>query len=651
MKHRAILPAIAMVALIALTGCPDKNRPAPEPTQQNTAADPDPHWVIQQQPPAKVALVYVHGVTGDMIGTWQAANGKTFFELVNENEVTRGRADAFVYGFPSYMFRQGSFDIREAANRLHQRLMYNRVLDYPAVVFVAHSMGGLVVMRELLTNRDVLAKVPVVVFYATPQEGAQISSIGQHLSPNSALAQMTPADGNALLQTLSDEWNTINPADRPHVRCAYEKKTTGPFMIVPWSSATRFCEGAPLAIDANHIEIVKPDRPGHDSILVLVNALNDYVLNQSLEAKLETPDFVTESDHAVFVLHNGIGKQHARLVNAGGGPLRYTLAEVSDPALLLWPEDTPRQLAARTADRIGIALLRGSTGNEYHFILRSDVTPDQKVIVRVPDMPAVQQQQAEIAAAFASDLNAALSEPGAAARFRRAPAESAEIPEEAVRIARDSVAKQVPDLPEGAQWVLAADMLSAMNWPSLAATALKHAEQASPAVTRLPGVERLAGVVAAQSGEKTIFANTATPVAAPDALASWRTSHPLAQPATANLAADVAKSMQEVPALRALGFSLQGDIEQANGNAAAAHSAYTEAARIRPSPSVTLRLQNVPLRNDTARNAQPVSEALRIQRGATPSVQTVTPSERDDVARIKQREQLRRTDVRETVRQ
>ena len=155
-------------------------------TTGGPAADADPHWVIQQSPRAKVALVYVHGVTGYMVGTWTASNGKTFFDLVNENPATKGKADAFVFGFPSFLLTAGSFDIREAANRLHLQLKTQGVLDYPAIVFVAHSMGGLVVMKELLTNRDVLAKVPVVVFYATPMEGSLSAEVGTRFAQQRA---------------------------------------------------------------------------------------------------------------------------------------------------------------------------------------------------------------------------------------------------------------------------------------------------------------------------------------------------------------------------------------------------------------------------------------------------------------------------------
>ena len=311
MKRQSALVTFS-ACIVVLAGC---GKTTSDPASAKPPEDPNPHWVIQQKPPAQVALVYIHGILGDMTETWTSAGGKTFFDLLNENPVTAGKADAFLYGYPSYALKPGSYDIREAANRLHDRLTFSKVLDYPAIVFVAHSMGGLVVLRELLTHREILAKVPVVVFYATPQEGSQITLLAQTLSPNTALAQMNPADNNDLLKTLSDEWNTVPAEQRPHVRCAYEKKPTKGVMIVPWSSATRFCEGTPAAIESDHIDIVKPSLPTDDAIVVLVNALNSYVLDHSLQAKLETPDFTPEGENLVFVLNGQLGKQPARLVN------------------------------------------------------------------------------------------------------------------------------------------------------------------------------------------------------------------------------------------------------------------------------------------------------------------------------------------------
>ena len=89
------------VAVVAfLTACQnDKQTSGISGDAGSATGDPDPHWVVRQSPRAKVALVYVHGVTGDMVGTWTASNGKTFFDLVNENPATKGRPMPSCSGF------------------------------------------------------------------------------------------------------------------------------------------------------------------------------------------------------------------------------------------------------------------------------------------------------------------------------------------------------------------------------------------------------------------------------------------------------------------------------------------------------------------------------------------------------------------------
>jgi len=333
-----------------LSGCSkvDEARASIEPN--NT----DSKWVIRKTPSSKVAVVFVHGIFGDTLGTWTHANGKSFLQYLEEAPKVGSQLDMFAFGFRSNMVTAGSFDIQEAANKLHESLVHHLVLDYPTVVFVAHSMGGLVVLRQLLTHQDLLEKVPLIFLYATPQEGAQITTIAKEIAKNPALEQMLPADRNAFLRHLNDQWKSLPPA-RPHISCAYEKLATFGIMVVPWSSATRFCDDAANAItDADHLNIVKPNRLTHDSLVLLINALNTHVLGKQLSAKLETPDFVPEGDHVVFNLLEPHGD--ARLVNAGGAKLRFTLAEVSDSSLHLWPNDTPRDIPAKQTQNVTIAL-------------------------------------------------------------------------------------------------------------------------------------------------------------------------------------------------------------------------------------------------------------------------------------------------------
>lgn len=475
-----------------LSGCSkvDKTRTSIE------ANNTDPKWVIQKTPSSKVAVVFVHGIFGDTLGTWTYASGKSFLQYLEEDVQVGPQLDMFAFGFRSNMVTAGSFDIQEAANKLDESLRFNQVLDYPTVVFVAHSMGGLVVLQELLTHRDLLETVPLIFLYATPQEGSQITTIAKKIARNPALEQMLPADRNAFLRQLNDQWKSL-PA-RPHISCAYEKLATFGIMVVPWSSATRFCDGAANAItDADHLDIVKPNRPTHDSLVLLINALNTHVLGKQLSAKLETPDFVPEGDHVVFNLLDLDGS--ARLVNAGGAKLRFTLAEVSDSSLHLWPEDTPRDIPAKQTQNVRMALGFWAVASEYRFVVRTDV--DLRVVVRVPNLAAVAAKRARLVEAISHDINNYLSVQANVSDLARLPPESTKASDEIVRVVHTTVATFKPEFPASAQWVISADILAAANWPQLAATALRRAESLSPSAAKSPGVRHLAGVIAAQTGE------------------------------------------------------------------------------------------------------------------------------------------------------
>jgi hypothetical protein len=585
-SHAARWLAIILGVCALAGGCRTRDTtPAPGPAQQNST---DPRWILQHNPRADVALVFVHGIFGDTVATWSNANGTSFFSLLEADSRVGPKVDALAFGYTSNMLAEGSLDIQEAANKLHARLQFHGVFDYPAIVFVTHSMGGLVVLRELLTHRELLAQVPGIVFYATPQEGSQITTIARHVANNPAIEQMLPADRNGYLRAMNDEWRSL--PTRPVVRCAYEKRPTAGLLVVPWESATRFCDGAPVAIDADHLSIVKPDRPEHDAMVVLVNALNDFVLGRTLAARLETPDFVPEGDHVVFTMTDALGRSSARLVNAGARTLRYTLSAASDPHLFVWPDDTPKELAGNRTERVQFALGLGATVSDYRITLASDVSPPLAIVVRVPNLATVRAQQVQLADQVSRDLGAFLSDPQRASRFTASAADDAAVPDAVVGAVRDTIAKRSPDLSESAAWVLAADLMDAGNWHGLAMRALRKAESISPASARSPAAQRLAGLIAAHSGEMQVFRSAPTPIADPKTV---ERTQPFADPLAAASSGSLSMVMQRVPALKAQGLSLQGDLQRGRGEMEAARKTYSEAAAIRMSPSISSRLRAV----------------------------------------------------------
>ena len=435
----AFRSAVALV--VALAAVAAACRPAEsEPPGANTT---DPQWVHRNDPHADVAVVFVHGIFGDTVGTWTADRRPSMFDLLHDNPAVGPKVDMFAFGYTLNMFAAGSLSIQEAANSLHGRLQLERILDFPAVVFVAHSMGGLVVLRELLTHReDLLPRVRGLVFYATPQEGIADHPDRPPRRQQSGHRRCCPATRTCRCSSSKRVEGPAGPAAGP---LSYEKRPTRDVMVVQVMSATRFCDGTPVAIDADHLQIVKPDRPARDSVMVLVNALNEFALGAEFRAVLDTPDFVPERDYVVFTMTDPFGQSVARLNNTGGSALRYTIGPPSDGKLFVWPDDTEDPAGRRTRAAAVRPWLRGD-GHRVHPDPHLGCRRPSVVVVRVPDLAAMMAQQVRLAEDVSRDLGALLASPSTGATFTAAAADDA-CPEAVTRAARDSVVRHTADLP------------------------------------------------------------------------------------------------------------------------------------------------------------------------------------------------------------
>jgi hypothetical protein len=229
----------------------------------------------------KRVFVFVHGIFGDAYETWQNKNGTYFFDLVkNDKSGVFTDSDIFVFGFPSSFFGSGSYTPDDAARSLAVAMRFSRVTDYRQIIFVAHSMGGLVTLRYLVLNPDVAAKVPLAFFYSTPQEGSNIAKLGSIFSSNPALNAMFPDRNshglNLYLGSLDEDWKNaiFRKQISTVIRCAYEKKPILGQYIVDEESATRFCQGSPYPIPEDHIDMVKPADDKAESYRDLYDAVS-----------------------------------------------------------------------------------------------------------------------------------------------------------------------------------------------------------------------------------------------------------------------------------------------------------------------------------------------------------------------------------------
>jgi hypothetical protein len=227
-------------------------------------------------------LLFVHGIFGDTVETWSRTKTDSLPEMVLATPEFAGKYDAFALGFPSSLVNTGSFNIPEAAAALIMDVSFQQFLTkYERIVMVGHSMGGLVALEALTTDPLLSAKVPLLVTYATPYTGAQVTKLARQVIRNPALHDMLPGDDNAFLLSLSNRWKQAKSQKTLHttVTCAYETvPLPGLGLVVSRTSGAGLCDGIADAIAEDHIGIVKPDTNQHPSVKVLVNALRSLPL-------------------------------------------------------------------------------------------------------------------------------------------------------------------------------------------------------------------------------------------------------------------------------------------------------------------------------------------------------------------------------------
>jgi len=214
-------------------------------------------------------IVFVHGFLGDSDSTWRYSPSVYWPELLVQDAVFQN-FDIYVAEYPARLFGS-SMTLDDIVNNLNNRLIGDDVFSkHRRVIFVCHSLGGIIVQRLLLIHRKYAKQVPFIYFFATPQTGAQVARLANLFSDNPILRTLSPGDQNQQLQSLEDDWNAAKFAI--HRYCAYEKKEYKGIIVVDRLSATRNCTD-PVAINENHVTIVKPSGPNHDSYIALKNVI------------------------------------------------------------------------------------------------------------------------------------------------------------------------------------------------------------------------------------------------------------------------------------------------------------------------------------------------------------------------------------------
>jgi pimeloyl-ACP methyl ester carboxylesterase len=220
----------------------------------------------------KGAIVFVHGVMGDARSTWtNTATKANWPELIKRDRRFDGY-NIYVFGFPTPAVGR-SYSVDELADHMRLVLGQADVLSHTKLIFVCHSMGGLITRALLLKYRELLPKVGFLYFFSTPTTGSEVANVAALVSQNPQFRNMFPMGENTYIESLQSAW--LAARIRVPSYCAYERLATNGLDVVTRQSATNLCTEALNPVLADHISIVKPSGPTDVPYLAFAAAFDE----------------------------------------------------------------------------------------------------------------------------------------------------------------------------------------------------------------------------------------------------------------------------------------------------------------------------------------------------------------------------------------
>ena len=225
-------------------------------------------------PTNKNVLVFVHGLGGDAVKTWTNRNG-VYWPRIVANDPELDDYDVYVYAYETDPLSE-CLGVPDLATQMHGRLRSDKVFEtHDRVIFVSHSLGGLIVREMLTTFDELIPKTPLLLFYGTPGHGAEIARWASILTRCQQVQDVRPEQLNSFIRSLNKSWKH-RISGRIRSRCAIEGfSIKGVGRLVKPATAEALCDDISQTIAGDHFAIVKVDCDRDDPHLFLKNVLSE----------------------------------------------------------------------------------------------------------------------------------------------------------------------------------------------------------------------------------------------------------------------------------------------------------------------------------------------------------------------------------------
>jgi len=259
---------------------------------------PDGVKVLHECPNAALDICFVHGLTGDRETTWTADGQQTPWPTVLLPPKLKD-ARILTYGYDAYVMRASvasANGLIDHATNLLAKLTTNRDLNNASsrpLVFVAHSLGGLICKEAILLSRNnpephlcgLFESTKGIIFMGTPHKGSWMadwakipaSAIGFVKSTSKSLLEILETNSQYLesIQTrfLAMLRQQREAGRRLEVTCFLEELPL-PVIGQIVSKNSAILEGFPsITIHANHRSMVRFSSESEDGFQMLLGEI------------------------------------------------------------------------------------------------------------------------------------------------------------------------------------------------------------------------------------------------------------------------------------------------------------------------------------------------------------------------------------------
>jgi pimeloyl-ACP methyl ester carboxylesterase len=227
---------------------------------------------------AKRHVIFVHGLGGDLHRTWTSPlpppPEERFWPNWLASDITDLAVWSIGYDAPVSEWRGSAMELTDRAGNVLSLLETDHQLAHGELIFIGHSLGGLVIKQFLRKASDgasrraeafsIIERTRKVAFLATPHQGADLTRWSERLRvilrPSAATRILVRNDQH--LRDLNIWYRGWATEKRIAHLILYETKPTSMFgMVVKPDSSDPGLSAEPIAIDADHIEIAKPANP------------------------------------------------------------------------------------------------------------------------------------------------------------------------------------------------------------------------------------------------------------------------------------------------------------------------------------------------------------------------------------------------------